>query len=564
MATRNLDAASSAAFERRVNRARPPGFLREHRLADRVRSLAIVLRWGLTILCAAIALSRPSSDRPAMVWAFVAVAVVAAWRSVAPETAHGTWAVARTALEVAVLCAAIDVSGGWTSPYIYVPVATVLVAGLTWGWLGAVAGTVAFVGVPTITTMTHLTSMTAWATPIQTAAIYLLFGIVGAMAYRSVQESNQRFEPTRDDQTRLAAANDLLATLHGVATSLSAPLDLVEVVTAARARCARFSADHVTLILSDATGDGWRTEFADGVRIPTAHSQHDVPPLFAAALRSVDPVGENNFAKAQSNGWSPMSRSGMAVALRARNTIIGVLTVEYDQPGQIEHDDLIWLGGLASNLALSIDNAQWFARIRSLGAEAERNRLARDLHDRLAQSLAYVAIELERYGRANGASEELDRLTGVVRDVVAELRSTLYELRVTPNDERSLLSVLREYTGKYSDRTGIAVTLRLSEDTVRFARPIEVELWRILQESLTNVERHAGASRAWITVTNAGDRAVVEIRDNGKGFRPSVTNRDRYGLVGMRERADAINAHLTIDSEPGAGTCVRVEVEVPQ
>ena len=99
---------------------------------------------------------------------------------------------------------------------------------------------------------------------------------------------------------------------------------------------------------------------------------------------------------------------------------------------------------------------------------------------------------------------------------------------------------------------------------MRFARPIEIELWRILQESLTNVERHAGATRAWVTISSAGDRAIVEVRDNGKGFRPAVVNQERYGLVGMRERADAINAHLTVDSEPGAGTCVRVEVEVPQ
>lgn len=560
-----LDRASTPpAFERRTRRGSAPGFLREHRLVDRIRSLGLVLRWGTTILCGALALRQPHPESNASIIAFALVVSVAAWRSVLPEQ-RSTWrAAVRTSLELALLVAAITLTNGWSSPYIFIPLATMLAIGVTWGWWGALAGTVATSGIITVGAILFVDRGIAWTTPSQLSLLYLLAGALGAVAYRSARESAQRFELTRDDQTRLAAANDLLTSLHSVASTLSAPLDLVEVVTAARERCHRFGADHVTLVLADATGDGWRTEFADGVRIPANHDADDVPPLFAAALRATDPVCENDFARARTSGWSPVSRCGMAVSLRSREHVLGVLMVEYDTPERITHDDEIWFGGLASNLALSIDNAQWFARIRSLGAEAERNRLARDLHDRLAQSLAYVAIELERIDRAQGGGTELERLCGVVRDVVAELRSTLYELRVTPSEEKSLIAVLKEYTERFSERTGIAVTLRAQDDAVRFARPIEVELWRILQESLTNVERHASATRAWVTISSAGDRAIVEVRDNGKGFRPAVSTEERYGLVGMRERADAINAHLTIDSEPGAGTCVRVEVEVPK
>lgn len=528
-----------------------------------MRSAAILLRWLVTIPSVVVAMAQADSDRATHLAALALVIGVAAWRTMSPERQATRSAVVRTVIECGALLAALGLTGAWSSPYVYVPAASVLASGLTFGWIAVALAAAAFTVGTTAAALITTGTFDEWTLAAQVAVIDVLAGACGAVAYRAGKERDRRFAPTRDDQIRLAAANDLLTALHGVAATLSAPLDLVEVLAAARDRVGHFGADHITLVLAETSGEGWRTEFTDGVHIPATHAVHDIPPLFAAALSSHEPVVVPDFAAGKSNGWSPVSRSGMAIALRVRSEILGVLTVEYDHVDAMTHDDVTWLGGLAANLALSIDNAQWFVRIRSLGAEAERARIARDLHDRLAQSLAYVALELERIDRTRGETE-LARVIEVVRDSIAELRTTLYELRTTPTEERSLTAVLREYTDRFTARTGIAVTLRTQDEDLRFAQPIEVELWRILQESLTNVERHAQATRAWVTVSNGGDRAIVEVRDNGKGFRPAVVATDHYGIVGMRERADAINAHLTIDSEPGAGTCVRLEVEAPQ
>src|SRR5207247_10484371 len=122
---------------------------------------------------------------------------------------------------------------------------------------------------------------------------------------------------------------------------------------------------------------------------------------------------------------------GMYVALRARGRIMGLIAVEDPASGRYSHDDLALLIGLAGPLALAVDNALWFLRLRRFGAEAERARIARDLHDRLAQSLAYVAFELERLSlRGQGEDRRaLGELHEVVRGIVGELRETLYQLR---------------------------------------------------------------------------------------------------------------------------------------
>lgn len=528
-----------------------------------MRSLGLVLRWGTTLLGITMLVTHGESIPTETIVAIALMTGVAVWRTFRPEVLPSSAAAIRCSIEVVLLVAAILCTGSWDSPLAFVPIATMLTIGMLWGWTGTAIATTAISGSISVGALLINPDEFTWLMFGQDTLLMALFGGCGTYVRHLIAENATRFAQSRDDQLRLAAANDLLATLHGVATTLTAPLDLVEVVTAAKERCQRFRADAITMIVIDESGLSWRTEFADGVRVATSHSYVDLPPLVAAAIAAADPIVEPDLARAQSRAWSPMSRAAMAVALRSRRTVVGVLCLEYNQPGQMSDDDVSYLGGLATNLGLSIDNAMWFARLRTLGAEAERNRLARDLHDRLAQSLAYVAIELERYDKAHGGDPQLAAIYGTVREIVAELRATLYELRAAPDDQRNLAALSREYVARFSERTGIAVTLRVSDDLGRYPRPVETELWRILQESLTNVERHAQANRAWVTISQEDQRAIIEIRDNGCGFRPAATGVDRYGIVGMRERADAINAHLTIDSEPGAGTRVRVEVEVP-
>ena len=147
---------------------------------------------------------------------------------------------------------------------------------------------------------------------------------------------------------------------------------------------------------------------------------------------------------------------------------------------------------------------------------------------------------------------------------MAELRETLYQLRATVSENQDLVEVARDYITRWSTRTGIDTEFSPRTGGRRVPLQVEQELWRILQESLTNVERHADASHAWITWRIGEGQAQLEIRDDGRGMKTDTGARERYGLVGIRERADAVGAQVTLASQPDHGTTVLVELEVPE
>jgi signal transduction histidine kinase len=209
--------------------------------------------------------------------------------------------------------------------------------------------------------------------------------------------------------------------------------------------------------------------------------------------------------------------------------------------------------------ALAIDNARLFRRLRTVGADQERTRIARDLHDRVGQSLAYLAFELERLVGKTDASAvraELQGLRDDVRQAVSEVRETLYDLRTEVSEEVGLAVVLDDFVQRVQSRSGLAAKLRLDGDE-RLPLTHERELLRIAQEAVTNVERHAKATAVIVSLSLNPGEAVLEVSDDGCGFVKGNAGRlDSYGLVGMRERADAIGAALEIDTAPGRGTTI--------
>jgi signal transduction histidine kinase len=214
--------------------------------------------------------------------------------------------------------------------------------------------------------------------------------------------------------------------------------------------------------------------------------------------------------------------------------------------------------------ALAIDNARWFARLRTVGADEERTRIARDLHDRIGQSLAYLAFELDRIVKANTKGDDvtkhLDRLRTDVRGVIGEVRDTLYDLRTDVTDEQDLAQTLRDFLDRVQARSDLDIRLD-AQTSGRLPLLQERELWRVAQEAVTNVERHAQASKVAVTWRCDGSRAVLIVADDGIGFPAGRAGRlDSYGIIGMRERAASIGAALDISSEPGVGTTIRCEI----
>jgi signal transduction histidine kinase len=253
--------------------------------------------------------------------------------------------------------------------------------------------------------------------------------------------------------------------------------------------------------------------------------------------------------------------SGIYAVLRTRGASVGLLSLEHSDNGHFTARDAELLEGVAEPAALAIDNARWFARLRTIGAEEERTRIARDLHDRIGQSLAYLAFELDRIVKTDGKGEPvgpaLERLRSDIRDVIREVRDTLYDLRTDVSDEQDMAKVLELYLQRVQDRSGFEINFRRSV-TGRLPLVQERELFRIAQEALANVEKHAHASQVTISWQCDGSEATLEVADDGRGFPIGTAGRlDSYGILGMRERASSIGARIDVDSSPGIGTRVR-------
>jgi signal transduction histidine kinase len=306
----------------------------------------------------------------------------------------------------------------------------------------------------------------------------------------------------------------------------------------------------------------------DGVRLPPRIATDDLPrPLQRTlALRTV--IAEHNLLASGGPGLAPRLSAGVYTALVARGATIGLLSLEHEVPNHFKDRDVELLDGFAEPAALAVDNARWFGRLRTVGAEEERNRIARDLHDRIGQSLAYLAFELDRIVKSGERGDDvrpaLGQLRADVRTVIREVRDTLYDLRTDVSESQSFLKTLELFVDRVRERSELEITLRTVE-RVRLPLPQEREIFRIAQEAIVNVERHAEARHATITWTCDPTGARLDIADDGRGFPIGRAGRlDSYGLLGMRERAASVGATLVVESEPGHGTRIRCDLPAPK
>jgi signal transduction histidine kinase len=466
--------------------------------------------------------------------------------------------------EVALTVAATMSTGGLASPYVLTPVTGLLLAGYVWGRRATIGTLISGSLAAASTILMQAMGATNRASAGQIAVVYLLCGALGAFTRNLIAEIESHRAAAIDQAAEMATANELLVSLHGLAQTLPGSFDLPEVVDSMRHRLRsmlRFST--LVVLVRDDAESVWTVELAEGVRLGARLVDRDLPQPLQRALTNMHPVlVSDRVADADEDGFAALGRSGMYMALRARGALVGLIALEDVPPNAYGPEQRDLLESLSSLLSLSIDNARWFARLRTLGAEAERARIARELHDRVAQSLAYVAFELERMHSLPGDKDaEISELRVVVRDIVRELRQTIYQLRANVSEVADIVEVATGYLEKFADRTGIE-THWLPSATVALPYRIEQEVWRIGQEALVNVERHSGATEVTVCWDVRDGIARLEITDDGVGFEPADVHGEHYGLVGMRERADAIGARITIERAPVRGTRVAVEVTV--
>ena len=250
-----------------------------------------------------------------------------------------------------------------------------------------------------------------------------------------------------------------------------------------------------------------------------------------------------------------------ALPLRAGNRMIGVVLT--DSPAQPDSETVDALMHELDEHSLRLDTALAFDEVRSIATAEERRRLAREIHDGVAQeiaSLGYVVDELMASATTGRQREQLTRLRAELSRVVSELRLSIFDLRIEVNPSSGLGSALSDYVRQVGSRSKMTVHLTLDEAPTRLRGEVETELLRIAQEAITNARKHSGAKNLWVDCRILPPFARVEVRDDGGGLKDG--REDSYGLRIMRERADRIDADLIVEAtrngNGSTGTLVRV------
>jgi nitrate/nitrite-specific signal transduction histidine kinase len=261
--------------------------------------------------------------------------------------------------------------------------------------------------------------------------------------------------------------------------------------------------------------------------------------------------------------------------LQRAGETIGLLMIGSRVSRGFEVDEVETLSSLANQAAIAIENARLQARLRELAVDAERERIAREMHDGLAQVLGYVntksqAIEeLLVAGRTTEARGLLAELAAAARSIYVDVREAILGLRNPVVPGVGLVAAVEDYAGRFTEASKIAVRVDATAPARRLdlAPDVEAQVFRIVQEALTNVRKHSGAGRAEISFAAAKGRLDVVITDDGHGIdsASAPTDRPRYGMQAMRERAQSIGG--TVEwTNPTAGGCrieLRVAAQVP-
>ena len=264
----------------------------------------------------------------------------------------------------------------------------------------------------------------------------------------------------------------------------------------------------------------------------------------------------------------PPMRSFLGVPVMTRGVAFGNLYLAEKQPGGSfteEDEEIMTL--LAAQAAVAIENAgsvQRDALRRAVQAqEAERKRLARELHDETGQALTSILLGLAAVERSESAAEAhaaAGELRGLVVETLQNVRRLAVELRPSALDDFGLEPALRRLGETVREGGVLDVQVETRLGAVRLPADVETALYRIVQEALTNAVKHAGANHVSIVVTRKATGVHVMIEDDGSGFDPGAVSVGGLGLLGMRERVELLDGSLEVDTSPGAGTTLIVEL----
>ncbi len=385
--------------------------------------------------------------------------------------------------------------------------------------------------------------------------------------------------PNVERREDLERRNHELSVLNAIARELNRSVDLGEAL--------EFTLSQVAELLGLRTGWIWLVDDpSSGYYLAAAQN---LPPALADDPRRMDGSGYcyclDTYKKGDLGGAANVNvltcsrlkglvdgtgglRYHASIPLYAQDKKLGVMNLASPGWRSLSPEDLQLLYTVGDLLSIAVERARLFARSARLGAVEERNRLAREIHDTLAQSLTATTLQLESAdalldagSSPEKAREPLLRALSLTQSNLEEARRSVLDLRAAPLEGRSLSRALRVLVERWEAETGTAARYRAINGGRPLPPRVEVALYRICQEALTNVARHAEAGRADVQLVATPSQIRLVVEDDGRGFDVSNMPEDRHGLVGMNERAKMLGGRLEIRSNPGTGT--RIEATVP-
>lgn len=380
----------------------------------------------------------------------------------------------------------------------------------------------------------------------------------------------------RSGAAELQRRNRELSILNAIASALNSTVDLNEALHAALAQVAALLDLHA----------GWVWLLDEETCQPYLAASQDLPPGLAnyphrmeGTCYCLDTYTAGDLGGAANVNVVTCTRlkglvdgaNGLryhaSIPLYAQEKKLGVLNVASSDWRELAPDDLRLLHTIGDLLSIAVERARLFARSTQMGAVEERNRLAREIHDTLAQGIAGIALRLESADALAEANADPEQVRQSIQSALKQARQTLEEarrsvldLRAAPLEGRTLaqaVAALAAATGQDDPQITTEITGAAQPLPVR----IEVGIYRIIQEALANIRRHAHARNATIRLEITPDALTAMVSDDGRGFNPERGLHGHYGLLGIRERARLLGGEAQVRSARGCGA--RIEVRIP-
>ncbi len=432
----------------------------------------------------------------------------------------------------------------------------------------------------------------------------LLTGILACFWFNAqLKRKEERRQATTELETvqeelqshiRLSRSNEKrLATLNAISTMLSHSLDLKQVLRNALDMVTEVMEAEVALIFSlDKEAQELRVLAYDGVSDKFARDVDQLK-LGEGFNGRVAQTGEPLIVEDASHD-SRLTRqvvkqekieAVLTVPIRARGLVVGTVCVANRRPRQFLTEEVDLLTAIGSQIGITIENTKFYQEQQRMqenlrfyvqqitrAQEEERKRIARELHDDTTQALVALSHQIEDFASTSQqlSAEDIGLLKswrGHLGDALQRLRYFSRDLRPSIVDDLGLVPALEWLTDDLEKQSGIKVNLRVVGTQQRLSAEVELLLFRIIQEAISNARRHAEASEIEVSIEFDEGKIVATVRDNGKGFElprtlGELSRKGKLGLIGAEERARLLGGSLTVQSEPGKGTTVVVEVPV--